>query len=85
MSSDKEERKNSKKAINLQALSLEKHFIICIPEFGLEIEEKRAIIRIALYGGKAASKEFRNPLRSCMSHLNSKSCLAGPNNWVRWK
>ena len=67
----------------LQAPSSEKHFIICGPEFGLENVGKRAIIRRALYGGKAAGRDFRNHLRSCMSHLNFKPCLADPDVWMR--
>ena len=67
----------------LQAPSSEKNFIVCGPEFGLENVGKRAIIRRALYGGKAAGRDFRNHLRSCMSHLNFKPCLADPDVWMR--
>ena len=41
----------------LQALTSEKHFIICGPEFG-EHEGKRAILRRAVYGGKLASRDY---------------------------
>ena len=60
----------------LQAPTSEKHYIICGSEFGLENVGKIAIIRRALYGGKAAGRDFRNHLRSCMTHLNFKPCLA---------
>ena len=41
------------------------------------------MIHCALYGGKAAGRDFRNHLRSCMEFLNFKSCLADPNVWMR--
>jgi hypothetical protein len=67
----------------LQAPSLQKDFIICGPEFGLENVGKRALIHRALYGGKAAGREFRNHLRSCMCHLGYTPCLADPDVWMR--
>jgi hypothetical protein len=42
----------------LQARSLEKHFIICGPEFGIENEGRVALIGRALYGGKVAGHDF---------------------------
>ncbi len=42
----------------LQAPSLEKHFIICGPEFGIENEGCIALIHCALYGGKVAGRNF---------------------------
>ena len=39
---------------HLQAPSSQKDHIICGPEFGIENEGKVALIRRALYGGKAA-------------------------------
>ena len=53
----------------LQAPSSQKDFIFCGPEFGKENEGKRALIRRALYGGKAAGRDFRNHLRDGMRHL----------------
>ena len=41
------------------------------------------MIYCALYGGKAAGRDFRNHLRSCMEFLNFKSCLADPDVWMR--
>ena len=67
----------------LQAPSSQKDYIICGLEFGLENIGKRALIRRALYGGKAAGRDFRNHLRSCMSHLGFTSCLADPDVWMR--
>ena len=49
----------------LQAPSSQKDYILCGPEFGIENIGKIALIRRALYGGKAAGKDFRNHLRSC--------------------
>jgi len=67
----------------LQAPSSQKHYIICGPEFGIENVGKVALIHRALYGGKAAGKDFRNHLRSCMHFLNFKSCPADPDVWMR--
>ena len=62
---------------------MEKHLITCGLEFGLENSGKKAIIRRALYGSKAVGIEFRNHLKSCVSHLNLKSCLTDPEVWMR--
>jgi hypothetical protein len=67
----------------LQAPSSQKDFIICGAEFGLENVGKSALIHRALYGGKAAGRDFRNHLRACMMHLNFKSCPADPDVWMR--
>ena len=67
----------------LQAPSSQKDFIFCGPEFGKENEGKRALIRRALYGGKAARRDFRNHLRDCMRHLKFEPCLADPDVWMR--
>ena len=53
----------------LQAPSSRKDYIICAPEFGIENVGKVALIHRALYGGKTVGKDFRNHLRSCMSHV----------------
>ena len=67
----------------IQAISSPKGFIICGPEFGIENIGKRALIKRALYGGKAAGRDFRNHLRSCMRHIGFTSCLADPDVWFR--
>jgi hypothetical protein len=67
----------------LQAPSSQKDFIICGPEFGLENVGKVALIHRALYGGKAAGRDFRNHLRKCMRFLNFASCPADPDVWMR--
>jgi len=67
----------------LQAPTSEKHFIICGEEFGLENKGKRAIIVRALYGGKAAGRDFWHHLRSCMTHLGFKSKGGDPDVWMR--
>eukprot|EP00957_Ditylum_brightwellii_P104549 7965963-Ditylum_brightwellii.AAC.1 len=67
----------------LQAPSSQNDYIICGPEFGLENVGKVALIYQALYGGKAAGRDFRNHLRSCMLHLNFQPCLADPDVWMR--
>ena len=67
----------------LQAASSEKHYIVCGLEFGLENVGKKAKIVRALYGGKTSGRDFRNHLRSCMDHLEFKSCEADPDVWRR--
>ena len=67
----------------LQAPSSQKNFIICGPEFGLENVGRVALMHRALYGGKAAGRDFRNHFRSCMHFLNFKSCPADPDVWMR--
>ena len=67
----------------LQAPSSQKDYIICGPEFGVENIGRTALIHHALYGGKAAGRDFRNHLCSCMEFLNFKSCLADPDVWMR--
>ena len=68
----------------LQAPSSERYYIPkCGIEFGLENAGKRAKIVRALYGGKSSGRDFRNHLRSCMSHLGFQSCKADPDVWMR--
>jgi hypothetical protein len=67
----------------LQAPSSQKDYILCGPEFGIENVRKIALIRRALYGGKAAGKDLRNHLRSCMRHLDFVSYPANPDVWMR--
>ena len=44
---------------------------------------KIAVIRRAIYGGKAAGRDFRNHLRSFMEHLGFTVFLADPDVWMR--
>ena len=67
----------------LQAPSSQKDYIICGPEFGVENIGQTALLHRALYSGKAAGRDFRNHLHSCMEFLNFKSCLADPDVWMR--
>ena len=67
----------------LQAPSSEKHYVICGPEFGLENVGRVALIRRALYGGKAAGRDFWHHLRACMEELGFKSSRADPDVWMR--
>jgi len=67
----------------LQAPSSQKYYITCGVEFGLENVGRKALIRRALYGSKAAGRDFRNHLRDCMKHLNFESCKADPDVWMR--
>jgi hypothetical protein len=67
----------------LQDPSLEKHFIICGPEFGIENEGRDALIWRALYGGKIAGGDFWHHLRDCMGQLGFSSSRADPDVWLR--
>ena len=71
------------KNVCLQAPTSENHHIMCGPEYGLENAGKIAITRRALYRGEAAGRDFRNHLRSHMTHLNFKLCLADPDVQMR--
>ena len=44
---------------------------------------KVALIHLALYGGKKPGQDFRNHLRSCMHHLDFRSCPADPGVCMR--
>ena len=66
----------------LQAPYSEQDYIICSPEFGVQNVGRVALIQGALYGGKSASKDFRNHLRSCMHHLNFSLFPADPDVWM---
>ena len=68
---------------HLQAPSLEKHFIICGPEFGLEIEGQIALIQRALYGGKVAGRDFWHHLCDCMQRLGFSSSCNDPDVWFQ--
>ena len=57
----------------LYAPTSENYYIICGLEFGLENVGKRALIVCALYGGKAAGRDFCYYLQSCMGFLGFKS------------
>ena len=61
----------------------EKHYIICGVEFGLENVGRTALIVCALYGGKAAGRDFWNHLRICMEFLGFKSKVGDPDVWMR--
>ena len=67
----------------MQAPTSEKHYITCGEEFGLENKGKRAVIIRALYGGKAAGRDFWHHLRDCMKHLGFKSKGSDPDVWMR--
>ncbi len=70
----------------LQALSSEKHFIICGPEFGIENECRVALIHRALYGGKVPGCNFWHYLCDCMGQLGFTSSPADLDVWFRlWK
>ena len=47
----------------LLAPSSQKDYIICSPEFGIENIGKRALIKMALYGGMTAVRDFKNHIK----------------------
>jgi len=68
----------------LSAMSSEKHYIVCGQEFGLENEGRVAIIERALYGGKAAGRDYWHHLRRVMKEkLNFTSSRGDPDVWFR--
>ena len=66
----------------LQAPMSEKHYIICGLEFGLDNWGKGALIVRALYGRKAAGRDFWNHLQSCMVFWVFKSKGGDPDVWM---
>lgn len=67
----------------LSAPSSEKHYIICGPEFG-EHEGCVALIRRALYGGKAAGRDYWHYLRKIMHNdFGFQSSRGDPDVWFR--
>ena len=71
------------KGAYLQAPTSEKHFIICGPEFGPQLEGTIAVITRALYGGKSAGSDYWKHMRRCMSKLGFTSCRDDPDVWRR--
>ena len=67
----------------LQAPITEKYWTTCGPEFGPELQGRKARIVRALYGTKTAGADFRNHLRDCMEMLGYSSCRADPDLWMR--
>ena len=68
----------------LSAKSSEKHYIICGEEFGLENVGKVALIRRALYGGKAAGRDYWHHVRSVLQDkMQFQSSRGDPDVWFR--
>ncbi len=67
----------------LQAPSLEKHFIICGPEFGVKNEGFVALIHHAFYGGKVTGQDIWHHLHDCMSQLGFTFSHVDPDVWLR--
>ena len=67
----------------LQALSSEKHCIVCGPEFGTENVGRVALIRRALCGGKVDGRDLWHHLCECMGRLGFTSSRADPDVWFR--
>ena len=63
----------------LQSPTLEKHYIICVIEFGLENVGKIALIFRDLYGGKSDGRDFWNHLQNCMVFWGFKSKGGDPD------
>ena len=71
------------KGAYLQAPTSEKHYILCGPEFGPDLEGTIAVITRALYGGKCAGSDYWKHMRKCMQSLNFTSCKGDPDVWRR--
>ena len=67
----------------LQDPSSEKYCAACGDDLGIENIGKRVLIRRDFYGGKAAGREFRNHLRSCVQYLSFIPYLAYLETWMR--
>lgn len=61
----------------------EKIWTVLGPEFGPELEGKRALLVRALYGLRSAGASYRYHLATCMEHLGFQSCKADPDVWLR--
>jgi hypothetical protein len=61
----------------------EKDWTTLGPEFGPELEGKRAKIVRSLYGLKSAGAAYRYHLATCMEHLGFTTCKADPDVWLR--
>ena len=48
----------------------------------MEIVGKKALIRRAIYGGKADKRDFRNNFCECMNHIDFESCPADTYVWM---
>ena len=66
----------------LQALTTEKHYIICGPEFGLENVGKKELIVCALYGGNYAGANYWRHVRAAMDEMGFLSCKTDPDLWM---
>ena len=53
----------------LQALSSEKHYVVCCIEFELENVDKHAIIVHAFYGGKSAGADYWRHVHSAIEEM----------------
>ncbi|EJK62678.1 hypothetical protein THAOC_16700 [Thalassiosira oceanica] len=68
----------------LSAPTSEKHYIVCGPEFGQDNVGRHAIITRALYGGKAAGRDYWLFLRKFMHEkLGFRSSRGDPDVWFR--
>jgi hypothetical protein len=63
----------------LQAPSLEKHFIICGPEFGIENEGRVALILRALYNGKLQAVIFGTTSKIVWNNWDFPLHITNPN------
>jgi hypothetical protein len=55
------------------------------PEFGPELEGKRAIIVRSLYGLKSSGEAYRYHIATYAEHLGFTGCKADPEVWIREK
>jgi hypothetical protein len=68
--------------VYLTALTTEKVWTICGPDFGPDQRKKALIVR-ALYGLKGSGASYRNHIYDCMHHLQYEPCKADPDLWMK--
>ena len=61
---------------NMQDPSSENHYVVCGPDFGLDIVGKHAIIVCALYGSKHAGADYWRHVRNTIEEMGFLSCKA---------
>ena len=62
---------------------MEKHYILCNDDFGIENRGKVALIRRTLNGGKMAGHNYWVHMRLCMKEIGFTCCQGDPDVWMR--
>ena len=62
---------------------MEKHYVVCNDDFGIENRGKIALIQKALYGEKLAGRDYCLHMRSCIKETGFTSSEGDPDVWMR--